>query len=245
MYFSLRQKRKNLKLENFFFWFKLCKLFYSFKRKKKMKESLNKQKRKIRQALTKNKILFSRLIKEIEISNIYQIIPSSKTKKSAVLLLIFPDENEKLHTIIIEKINDNTPHSGQIALPGGQKEWYDLTLHRTAIREASEELGIKNRIETLGRLSPIYISVSNFFVQPFVGWLKKKPNIKLNTKEIKNYYFIPLDYIKNLEKYITEKDIIVRGELLKVKGFEFSKIFIWGATAKILAEFSEYLNLID
>ena len=48
-----------------------------------------------------------------------------------------------------------------------------------------------------------------------------------------------------MENHIQEKNMIVRGEMFKVKGFSYQDFFIWGATAKILAEFSEHLNLID
>ncbi len=210
-----------------------------------MNEELLKQKRKIKQSLRRNRILFSRLLKELEVNLPQNFKHERRPQKSAVLALIFPDDKGELFTIIEERSQDGTPHSGQIALPGGHKEWYDFSLQKTAIRETSEELGIKNKIEILGRLSPIYIPVSNFFVQPFVGWINKQPQINLNSSEIKNYYFIPLSYIKNLENHLVEKDLIVHGELLRVKGFNYSNIFIWGATAKILAELCEHLNLIN
>ena len=208
-----------------------------------MDANLLKEKRKIRQSLRRNKILYSRLLKELEVNLPINIEHTSKPRKSAVLVLIFPNDEGELYTVLEERSDDGTPHSGQIALPGGHKEWYDFSLQRTAVRETSEELGIKNKIEILGRLSSVYIPVSNFLVQPFVGWTDKQPQINLNSSEIRNYYLIPLQFIKHLDNHLLEKDLIIRGELLKVKGFNYSDIFIWGATAKILAEFSEYLNL--
>ncbi len=210
-----------------------------------MKEDLLKQKRKIRQSLRRNRILFSKIIKDLEVNLPQNFKHSKRPQKSAVLLAVFPNDQNQLYTIVIERTDDGTAHSGQIALPGGHKEWYDRSLQKTAIRETKEELGIKEKIEILGRLSQIYIPVSNFLVQPFVGWINKQPLINLNSSEIRNYYFIPLQYIKEIENHLVEKDIIVRGELIKVRGFNYSNIFIWGATAKILAEFSEYLNLMD
>ncbi len=209
-----------------------------------MKEDLLPYRRKIRQSLRKNNILFSRMLKELEVNIPHNFKHEVKPQKSAVLVIIFPVDEKELFTVLIERSSDGTPHSGQIALPGGQKEWRDISLQKTALRETSEELGIKNKIEILGKLSPLYIPVSNFFVQPFVGWTNKQPQININSAEIRNYFLVPLSVIKGIDKFMREKDIVARGELLRVNGFEYNNIFIWGATARILAEFSEHLNLI-
>ncbi len=184
----------------------------------------------------KDNKLYRDLIRKLEVNT----IPYKKhiiQKKSAVLILLFPDKDQDLYTIIIKRTQDNSPHSGQIGLPGGRKDLTDLNLKKTAIREVKEELGIKQKIEILARLNKIYIPVSNFQVQPFVGWLNNKPLITRNKDEVKEYYFLPIrSLVKKLENITTHK-VDVRGKLLNVPGFFCQGVFVWGATAKILADF--------
>ncbi len=184
----------------------------------------------------KDNQLYRDLIKKLEVN----LIPQKKhllRKKSAVSILLFTDKDQELYTIIIKRSQDNSPHSGQIGLPGGRKDITDLNLKKTAIREVKEELGIKQNIEILDGLNKIYIPVSNFEVQPFVGWLNHKPLITSNKDEVKEYYFVPVKaLVKKLEN-ITTYTVEVRGKQLAVPGFFCQGVFVWGATAKILADF--------
>ena len=79
--------------------------------------------------------------------------------------------NGQWQVLLMLRTRDNTPHSGQLAFPGGAAEALDGgDLTRTALRELEEEVGISLREDQImGWLSPIYIPPSHFFVQPW--WL--------------------------------------------------------------------------
>lgn len=171
------------------------------------------------------------------------ISPSDKNrvKKSSVLLLLFPENNET-HVCLIKRPKHMKHHAGQIALPGGKVEKNETTLE-TALRETREELGIQtDNIKILGSLSELYVDVSRFLIHPFVGWLNEKPIFQINKNEVEKTLFFPLfKYRNNVCK--TELETIT-GKL-QVPGIKFESEFIWGATAMILSEFYDATDTIQ
>ncbi len=163
------------------------------------------------------------------------IVPKNY-KKAAVLLLLYPFNNHP-YFILIKRVNDNTPHSGQISLPGGQQEVMDTSLWQTAKRETAEEIGITiNDEDMIGHLSPLYIPVSNFCVYPFIAYKKKMPNFLPNYDEVENIiqanyqnFFKPENIVKR--KFLSNKKIIF------APAYYYKNYYIWGATAMILSEF--------
>ena len=96
--------------------------------------------------------------------------------------------------LLMLRTRDNTPHSGQLAFPGGAAEALDGgDLTRTALRELEEEVGISLREDQImGRLSPIYIPPSHFFVQPVVACCDGLPHIRLQEEEVAAVMWVPL-----------------------------------------------------
>ena len=61
--------------------------------------------------------------------------------KSSILILLYPNKSE-IFTLLVQKTEDGSMHSGQIGFPGGKYEDTDNSLIETALREANEEVGI-------------------------------------------------------------------------------------------------------
>ncbi len=120
----------------------------------------------------------------------------STLKQSSVLLLLFIENNE-LTACLIKRPSHMKHHAGQIALPGGRIEKGETAVE-TALRETYEEIGIQpNEVEILGSLSEFYVEVSRFQIQPFVGWLNKKPEFKINSNEVEKKILFPIKKIKS------------------------------------------------
>ncbi len=100
-------------------------------------------------------------------------------RSAAVLILLYPDKDH-LRTVFMKRNEYDGPHSGQISFPGGMFEKVDLDLEQTALRETEEEIGVDaGKIDVLGRLTPLFIPVSNFCVTPYVGWITGQPDFSL------------------------------------------------------------------
>ncbi|KIV89844.1 hypothetical protein PV10_07212 [Exophiala mesophila] len=70
------------------------------------------------------------------------------SRKAAVLILLFADENGGLRVVITMRSSTLSSYSGQAALPGGKAEEGE-TAFEAARREASEEIGLPRRDASL------------------------------------------------------------------------------------------------
>jgi 8-oxo-dGTP pyrophosphatase MutT (NUDIX family) len=157
-------------------------------------------------------------------------------KQSAVFALLF-QEQKKIHLLLTQRHQYEGKHSGQISFPGGKKEEFDIDLLSTALRETEEEVGInKENINLITQLSPLYIPVSNFFVQPYIGYLKALPKLSINNREVKSLIKLPVDYLNKSDIIISKKIEASSGLHLTVPAYEFEGNIIWGATAMMLSE---------
>lgn len=129
-------------------------------------------------------------------------------------------------------------HPGQISFPGGLFEEEDLTLERTAIREAWEELGIYEKdIQILGPLDD-YPSTTGYMISPFVGKIPYPYDFKINRREISEVIIIRIEEFKRLP----QTGYVVReGEPYPVYYYDLQNHVVWGATARILKNLIETL----
>ena len=169
----------------------------------------------------------------------------ANARLSAVLCLLFPIKSE-LNILLMKRMEDNTPHSGQVSFPGGSYEVTDANLQATALREAEEEVGIPAaQVEVLGALTPIYIPVSNFHVYPYIGFLAEQPNYILSHSEVARTLEEPLQYLLHPSRK-TKTDVIspaIKQVIPNVNAYQLADgTIIWGATAMIIAELETILE---
>jgi len=157
-------------------------------------------------------------------------------KPSSILILLYP-ENDILKTVLIQRHSYNGVHSGQISFPGGQREESDTDKIETALREASEEVGINpDKVKILGMLTNLYIAPSNYCVTPVVGFTDKLPEFVLQASEVKGIIQTPLfDFVKKE----TKKSKIMKlanGMVIDTPYYDIQGNVVWGATAMIISE---------
>lgn len=162
-------------------------------------------------------------------------------RQSAVLISFYQQDNE-LYFPLIKRTKSNGVHSGQMALPGGKVENSDKNLIHTALREAEEEVGLKqSNIQVIGTLSQIYIGVTNIMVQPVVGFMNSKPDFTPQLSEVEGIYVVKLSELLNPENKRCEIWEI-RGEQIEVPFYLLNGKKVWGATAMILSELEALLS---
>ncbi|RYM34670.1 CoA pyrophosphatase [Brumimicrobium glaciale] len=159
-------------------------------------------------------------------------------RESAVALVIYEKHNE-LKVILTERSPYRGMHSGEVCLPGGKMEDFDEDLQQTAIRECIEEIGLKYEgFDLLGKLTPVFIPISNFSIQPYVFHYTEPPVFIKNSREVAEIFSFPIHQL--FEKDIIKKtriELTGRTALDDIPYFDINNKVVWGATALILHEF--------
>lgn len=179
----------------------------------------------------------------------YQMAPFTREKidiskdtpkdaiSSAVLLLIYK-QNDSLFIPLTKRQEYPGKHSGQISFPGGKFEPEDIVTSFTAQRETKEELGFNYDIDIIGSLTPLYIPVSSFIVEPFIGLIEEdNPRFNPDSREVAEMIPLNLESLRNNEVQVLSKIIEVRDYKIKAPYFDIKGEVVWGATAMILNEF--------
>lgn len=131
-------------------------------------------------------------------------------------------------------------HAAEISLPGGRVEPADGHPQVAALREAFEEVGIAaERVELLGCLPP-YMTVSDFRVYPFVGWIEPPVELTLDEAEVAEAFEMPLSFVLDPANHRRERAFL-RGEHREYYVLDYPGHRVWGATAGILIRLARAL----
>lgn len=169
--------------------------------------------------------------------------PPDGARRAAVMILLYPGDGGWRLPLIVRP-TDLAHHGGQIGLPGGliepgESEW------QAALRELEEELGVPAEgIEPLGRLSPLYVYVSNNYVAPWVAAIERAPAFLMNAAEVAEVLELPLANLLDPAQtgvFSRDRDAVLQS----VPYFAFGSHRIWGATAMILAELAAVVSEVE
>ena len=148
----------------------------------------------------------------------------------AIIIDIHRDSDSILLMRRQERVGD--PWSGQIAFPGGHKSPSDGTLLDTAIREASEEVGIElRRHVALGVLPLAYSQTRRVLVAPFVFQLNGDVAVRMND-EVAETFWVPLQELSTIMP--TRSEVHVEAGTLDVDSYVLDGRVIWGLTFRII-----------
>jgi 8-oxo-dGTP pyrophosphatase MutT (NUDIX family) len=145
--------------------------------------------------------------------------------------LDLPGDTEVLLTVRTHTVEH---HRGQIAFPGGAFEKGDASLEQTALRESHEEVGITGEsVEIVAELPQVPTVATRFQVHPFVGVIRRRPELVPNPNEIGQILAVPLRHLldpRNSTVEVYERE----GLRIPMKVYYFNEHRIWGATALML-----------
>jgi 8-oxo-dGTP pyrophosphatase MutT (NUDIX family) len=132
-------------------------------------------------------------------------------------------------------------HPAQISLPGGRVEPEDAGPAEAALREAWEEVGLPpEHVEVLGCL-PWYRTVSDYCVQPFVGWVTEQVSLVPDAREVADIFLVPLEFVLDPSNH-TRESMMHDGVERTFWVLPFGDRRIWGATAGILVSLARALG---
>ncbi|MEX0936474.1 MAG: CoA pyrophosphatase [Pirellulales bacterium] len=153
-------------------------------------------------------------------------------RPAAVLILLYP------HQEIVLPLTLRPPHlpqhAGQICLPGGLVE-PDETSQQAALRELDEELGVRDGLQIIGRLSELYVFVSGFRVTPWLAVREDQPTMIPNPDEVSQVIEVPLAALADPNCH--QRMLVEFGRMrFYAPCFAWREFRIWGATSMILGE---------
>jgi 8-oxo-dGTP pyrophosphatase MutT (NUDIX family) len=164
----------------------------------------------------------------------------SSCARAGVLVLLYPCDDH-LFLVLTRRSVLVRYHQAQISLPGGRQEPGE-DLVQTALRETSEELGVRtDSLRLLGTLTPLYIPPSDTCIHPFVAALPERPEFIPAPEEVEEVIEVPLEHLQDpVNRH--EEVWTIRGIPVRVPFYLYEGNKIWGATAMVLAELLEILG---
>ena len=165
---------------------------------------------------------------------------SDQQEANAAVSLILKQVKKDLRILFVKRVERlSDPWSGQIAFPGGKKDLEDINLKDTIIRETFEETNLKLEEDSLiGVLEAIDSGhFSKIKILPFISFLKGSQMIRLNNKELDNYFWVSY-------KKIINNQSLVEINSIKEPAYVLGDEVVWGITYKILREFSKIIEKI-
>ncbi len=164
--------------------------------------------------------------------------PEAQRHAAVLITLVLRDEG--LFVLFTRRADHLRHHGGQVSFPGGMAEADDANATATALREASEEIGLKpENARVLGVLDS-YITVTGFKVTPVVAVITAqewKPDIS----EVADVFEVPLDHILKPDT-LMKHEAVVKDIKREYLAFTWGAFNIWGATAGMLSNFVDVVT---
>jgi 8-oxo-dGTP pyrophosphatase MutT (NUDIX family) len=179
-------------------------------------------------------------IRELLSSRNRRVIQHPPFSHAAVLVPLF-QKGKDCHLLFTKRSEQVKYHKGEISFPGGVVDEEDAELERTALREAFEEIGLKeDDVQIIGVLDDI-VTITEFIVTPIVGLFPYPYPFKVSEVEIAELIEVPLATLLD-EDCFSEREIF-RGERKEVVyAYQYGNHVIWGATARILKQFLDLIT---
>lgn len=167
--------------------------------------------------------------------------PSAALRPAAVLVPLI-EHKSGWSVLLTQRTAHLSAHAGQISFPGGRIEAADADAVAAALRETEEEVGLaRANVSVVGRLDT-YITGTGFEITPIVGIVAPPYTLTIDPYEVAEAFEVPLSYILDPRNHNrTERESAGRTRVFFVLPYEGRNI--WGATAGMLVNLAEILNL--
>ncbi|MGB0361278.1 MAG: CoA pyrophosphatase [Endozoicomonas sp.] len=154
--------------------------------------------------------------------------------EAAVLIPITDSHEPEL--VFTRRAPHMNTHSGEVAFPGGKRDYSDTSLIHTALRESFEEIGLPfDKVRVIGQTGSV-ISRFGLEVTPVVGIINVATPLKANVNELDRIFKVPINYFLNND-HITFSHWKLKNQDYMMPSFYYQDYLIWGLTAVILVEF--------
>ncbi len=149
-------------------------------------------------------------------------------------------ESPEASLVFTVRSSDMSRHAGEISFPGGLQDPGE-TLSQTALREASEEIGLDpGTTEVVGALPAVHTTVSGILIVPFVGMMESLPTFVVSEREIEEVLTFTVADLAEVERPVE----VARepGRVWHGFAYELDGYMIWGATGWMLHALLEVIR---
>lgn len=161
------------------------------------------------------------------------VLPAGRTLRPAGVLVPILCAQGEARLFLTKRSSALKHHPGQIAFPGGKQDEVDADITETALREASEEIGLKSaNVRVLGTMPP-HETVTGFIVTPVVAQVLDTFTPVPEMGEVDEVFSVPLSHVMEPSNY-TVQSRRWRGSRRHYYTVPYGPYYIWGATARIL-----------
>jgi len=130
-------------------------------------------------------------------------VNKERSYKDAAVLMAIIDRDDEASVLLTQRTEHLSSHSGQIAFPGGKLDQGESP-EQAALREADEEVGLKQAdIDLIGTFGTYY-SGSGYAISPVVGILKQEPHLTINQDEVAHTFEVPLAFLMDQRNHQRE-----------------------------------------
>ncbi|RFB03973.1 CoA pyrophosphatase [Parvularcula marina] len=162
--------------------------------------------------------------------------PPQNPRPASVLIPVL--NRPQGHTVLFTVRSPTMPsHAGQISFPGGGPKDGDQGPVETALREASEEVGLPADAVEVASVFGEHHGGLGYRVTPVVGIVRTPPEIRICTREVDEAFEVPLSFLTDLGNHIVI-DKAFRGIDYRMYAIPYddagTERHIWGLTAGIL-----------
>ena len=156
--------------------------------------------------------------------------------------MLLDPARDGLPLLFVQRAEHLRLHAGQIGLPGGSWEPEDRDLVATALREASEEIGLDPTcVEVLGALPPRLTHRSDLWLTPIAGLQSRPFTLRGDGNEVAEWFWLSLGGLLSAP-HRAEELTSEAGEQRLVHYYEAEGRTIWGVTGGIVHDLLELLG---
>jgi phosphoesterase RecJ-like protein len=166
-------------------------------------------------------------------------LPLMGRKEAAVLIPLLEIEG-RLHVLLTRRSSSLAMHAGEVCLPGGAVEPGEDSL-AAALREAGEETGLAAaHCRLLGTLDDT-VTITGYRIRPHVVMVEGPFDLSPSAGEVERIITLPLSQVLPPQRSYR---VFVEGGQLNASFplFAHGGNIVWGATARILANFGRALQ---
>ena len=169
------------------------------------------------------------------------LISLQSPARDAAVFVGFVDRPGGLTLLLTKRTEQLKRHPGQIAFPGGSKDPGDTGPAHTALREAGEEVGLREGEAELVTTLPPYRTVTGFDVTPVLGFIDPAFKPVAEPGEVAEIFEVEAAHALHPDNHRLHSREW-QGRTRHFYSIENDRHTIWGATAAMLVNISTYLR---